>query len=149
MEEPPARGPLSGIGLKMGSEEKPLPDAAAELARLTKFYYRVIYVVSLPNSRTDGFRENVAARAWLRAHKFPSGYVLMVPPGEDALGAKLDKFHADGRTTIKTGIGRSKPFAEAFLKRRLEAVMVPEPTKGEAPRKAKVAKGWKEVRKKL
>ena len=32
---------------------------------------------------------------------------------------------------------------------RLGAVMVPEPAKGEAPRKAKVAKEWKDVRKRL
>ena len=32
---------------------------------------------------------------------------------------------------------------------RLDAVMVPEPAKGEAPRKAKVAKEWKDVRKRM
>jgi hypothetical protein len=57
--------------------------------------------------------------------------------------------HAAGWTTVKIGIGRTKTFAEAFLQRRLEAVIVPEPKKGAAPRKAKVAKDWKEVRKKL
>jgi len=57
--------------------------------------------------------------------------------------------HLAGWTQLKTGIGRTKVFAESFLQRRLEAVMVPEPAKGEAPRKAKVAKEWKEVRKKM
>jgi hypothetical protein len=65
------------------------------------------------------------------------------------MGDKLDELHAAGWKTLKTGIGRSKAFAEAFLQRRLEAVIVPEPAKGEVPRKAKVAKEWKEVRKKL
>jgi hypothetical protein len=65
------------------------------------------------------------------------------------LGAKIDEFHAAGWKTIKTGVGRSKAFAEAFLQRRLDAIMVPEPTKGEVPRKARVAKNWKDVRKKL
>jgi hypothetical protein len=46
-------------------------------------------------------------------------------------------------------VGRTKAFAEAFLQRRLDAVMVPEPAKGEVPRKAKVAKEWKDVRKKM
>jgi hypothetical protein len=46
-------------------------------------------------------------------------------------------------------VGRTKVFADAFLQRRLDAVMVPEPAKGKAPRKAKVTKEWKEVRKKL
>jgi hypothetical protein len=46
-------------------------------------------------------------------------------------------------------VGRTKAFAETFLQRRLDAVLVPEPPKGDAPRKAKVAKEWKEVRRKL
>jgi len=55
--------------------------------------------------------------------------------------------HDAGWKTLKIGVGRTKAFAETFLQRRLDAVMVPEPAKGEAPRKAKVAKGWKDVRK--
>ncbi len=149
MEEMGERGPFPGIGLKIEAERKPLLDSAEVLGKLTKFYYRVIYVLALATSRTDGFRETVAARTWLAAHDFPSGYVLVLPPGEDVLGARIDVFHAEGWSTIKTGIGRSKTFAEAFLKRRLNVVMVPEPVKGDAPRKAKVAKEWKEVRKKL
>ena len=125
-----------------------MPDAVEELGKLTQFYYRVVYVVT-SSARTDSFQASVAARDWLKAQKFPLGYVLVLPPGEQALGEKIDALHAAGRTTIKTGIGRSKAFAEAFLQRRLEAVMVPEPAKGEAPRKAKVAKVWKEIRKKL
>jgi hypothetical protein len=74
---------------------------------------------------------------------------MTIPAGEDALGAKIDELHAAGWKTIKIGIGRSKAFAETFLRRRLDAVVVPEPAMGEAPRKAKVAKDWKEVRKKL
>ena len=73
----------------------------------------------------------------------------MLPSDPAALGAKLDEMHAAWWTTLKIGVGRTKAFAEAFLQRRLDAVMVPEPAKGEAPRKAKVAKEWKEVRKKL
>ena len=46
-------------------------------------------------------------------------------------------------------MGRTNDFAQAFLQRRLDAVMVPEPAKGDAPRKAKVVKEWKEVRKKM
>lgn len=148
MDEELSRGPLPGLGPKIQSELKPIPDAADELGKLTKFYYGAIYIVSSPPG-ADGFEANVEAREWLRSHKFPPGLVLVVPPGEDALGATIDELHAAGWKTIKTGIGRSKVFVEAFLRRRLEAVMVPEPAKGDAPRKAKIAKDWKEVRKKL
>ena len=65
------------------------------------------------------------------------------------MSAKLDELHGGGWKMLKIGVGRTKAFAEAFLKRRLDAVMVPEPAKGEAPRKAKVAKAWKDVRKHL
>jgi hypothetical protein len=66
-----------------------------------------------------------------------------------AMGTKIDELHAAGWRTVKVGVGRSKAFAEAFLQRRLEAIMVLEPSRGEVPRKAKVAKDWKEVRKKM
>ncbi len=125
-----------------------MPDAANELGKLTQFYYRVIYVVTLP-AGADRFHASTQAREWLKTHKFPTGYVLVLPPGENTLGTMIDELHAAGWGMIKTGIGRTKAFAEAFLQRRFKAVIVPEPAKGEAPRNAKVAKGWKEVRKRL
>ena len=92
---------------------------------------------------------NEQARQWLKEQKFPVGYILVLPDGPEGFGAKLDELHAAGWKTLKVGVGRTKVFAEAFLQRRLGAVMVPEPAKGEAPRKAKVAKEWKDVRKRL
>ncbi len=74
---------------------------------------------------------------------------MIVPPDTKVLGTKIDELHAAGWKTVKVGIGRSKAFAEVFLQRRLDAIIVPEPTKGDVPKKAKVAKDWKEVRKKL
>lgn len=142
------RSPLPSMGLKLQSERKPLPDAAEELGKLTQFYYRVVYLVT-SSPGTDGFYEGTQAREWLKTHRFPTGYVLVLPPGEQVLGTKIDELHAAGWKTVKTGIGRTKAFAEAFLQRRLDAVIVPEPAKGEAPRKARVAKTWKEIRKKL
>ena len=147
VEEPmPSRIPSIGMGPE--SERKPMPEATEELGKLTQFYYRVIYVVTWP-ARADRFQAMVESRDWLKTHKFPAGYVLMLPPDTDAIGTKIDELHAAGWKTVKTGIGRSKTFAEAFLQRRLQAVIVPEPTKGDVPRKAKTAKDWKEVRKKL
>lgn len=148
IEEPSSQSPLPAFDRKLESEPRPMPDAAEELGKLTQFYYRVVYIVASPGG-TDGFLASAQASEWLKAHKFPTGYVLVLPPGENALGTKIDELHAAGWKTVKTGIGRTKAFAEAFLQRRLEVVIVPEPAKGEAPRKAKVAKEWKEIRKKL
>lgn len=141
--------PLPGGAFKIEPERKPMPDAAEELGKLTRFYYRVVYVVGPVSGGGDGFQASMEARDWLKTHKFPAGYLLVLPPGEDALGTNIDELHEAGWKTIKTGIGRSKAFAETFLRRRLDALMVPEPAKGDAPRKAKVAKEWKDVRKKL
>lgn len=147
--ESPAPRSLPDIGVPLVRDRKPIPDAAEELAKLTQFYYRVIYVVFLPPMGGDGFRANIEARDWLVAHKFPPGYVLVLPAGESALGARIDELHAAGWKTIKTGVGRSTAFAEAFLQRRLQAIIVPESAEGAVPRKATVAKNWKDVRKKL
>jgi hypothetical protein len=128
---------------------RPMPDAAEEIGKLTQFYYNVLYVATW-DKRTGGRDQaNAQARAWLKDHKFPVGHILVLPADPEAFGMKLDELHAAGWKTLKTGIGRTKAFAEVFLQRRLEAVMVPEPAKGDAPRKAKVAKEWKEVRKKM
>lgn len=140
----PSRVPPVGVTLE--SERKPMADAVEELGKLTQFYYRVIYVVE----GRDGFQRSAEARDWLKHHKFPTGYLMTLPVIDaNTIGAKIDELHADGWRTVKVGVGRSKTFADAFLQRRLDAIMVPEPSKGEVPRKAKVAKDWKEVRKKL
>ena len=148
MEEPASTGPLPGIASSFQQESRPMANAADELAKLSQFYYGILYVATVP-AGGDAFFVSVEARNWLATHKFPTGLVVPVPAGEDALGAKIDELHEAGWKTIKTGVGRTKAFADAFLRRRLEAILVPEPSKGDAPRKAKVAKDWKEVRKKL
>jgi hypothetical protein len=147
MEEPlPSRVPP--IGITFESERKPIAEAVYELGKLTQFYYKVVYVMHVPVG-IDGFQRSAEVRDWLKRHKFPPGYVLVLPADTNALGAKIDEFHAAGWRTVKVGVGRSKVFVESFIQRRLDAIMVPEPSKGEAPRKAKVAKDWKDVRRKL
>ncbi len=147
IEEPlPSRVP--SIGIAFESERKPIAEAVNELGKLTQFYYKVVYVMHVPVG-IDGFQRSAEARDWLRRHKFPTGYILALPADTNALGAKIDELHAAGWRTVKVGVGRSKVFVESFVQRRLDAIMVPEPTKGEVPRKAKVAKDWKDVRRKL
>jgi hypothetical protein len=150
MEDAVGQGPTVTWPGKDAEGRRPMPDAADELGKLTQFYYNVLYVVTVDKA-VGGTRDqvNAQARQWLKDQKFPVGHILVLPAGPDTFGAKLDEMHAAGWKMLKIGVGRTKAFAEAFLQRRLDAVMVPEPAKGEAPRKAKVAKEWKEVRKKM
>ena len=125
---------------------QPVAEAAEELSLLTQYYYNVVYVPT-------GVRELASAasatamRRWLNLHKFPPGYVVTQPSGD--LNDAIENFKRDGWTTMKSGVGRTRSFADTLLHHRMEVVVVPEPPKGELPRKAKVAKDWKEVRKKL
>ena len=136
----------SGLSLPIGkkplSEWKPQPDAAEELSRLAQFYYNVVYLL-------DDRAENAEFRTWLNEHTFPVGVIIQTNKGTDGLGTLLDDMKKDGWTATKNGIGRSRVFAETLLERRMEVVIVPEPSKGDTPRKAKTAKNWKEVRKQL
>jgi len=139
-------GDPSGLSLPIGkkplSEWKPQPDAAEELSRLAQFYYNVVYLL-------DHRAEDTEFRTWLNDHKFPVGVIIQTNTGTDGLGTLLDDLKKDGWTATKNGIGRSRVFAETLLERRMEVVIVPEPSKGDTPRKAKTAKNWKEVRKQL
>jgi len=127
---------------------EPSSDAADELRKVTQFYYNVVYVAVEPGDAERKLAASDRTRRWLAEHGFPVGYVL-VSASPEAFGPKLDELRSAGWTTIKIGIGRTKQFAEVFVQRRLDAVMVPEPPKGEAPRKARVAKNWKDVRRQL
>ena len=149
MEAAVGQGPTVIWPGKEAEGRHSMSDAAAELGKLTQFYYNVIYVMT--ENKAVGTNDQVSAQAtqWLKDQRFPVGHIIVLASSPEALGAKLDEMHAAGWTTLKIGVGRTKAFAEAFLQRRLDAVMVPEPAKGEAPRKAKVAKEWKEVRKKM
>ena len=149
MEDVVAQGPTVTLPGKEAEGRRPMPDAAIELGKLSQFYYNLLYVVTQDKAMGSSDLVNAQARQWLKDQKFPVGHILVLPSDPEAFGAKLDEMHAAGWKTLKIGVGRTKEFVEAFLQRRLEAVMVPEPAKGEAPRKAKVAKEWKEVRKKL
>ena len=149
MDDLVGQGPTVTWPGKEAEGRRPMPDAAKELGKLTRFYYNVLYVVTRDQAMGNNDLVNAQARQWLKDQKFPVGHILVLPSDPEAVGAKLDEMHAAGWKTLKIGMGRTKAFAEAFLQRRLEAVMVPEPAKGDAPRKAKVAKDWKDVRKKM
>lgn len=140
----PAASP--GIGVTDDTVPTPVPEAAEELSRLTQYYYNVVYV----SNNEQGPMGNVSSgqvRRWLEGHQFPVGFVAT--PTSGGLSATLDALKHDGWTTMKSGIGRTRGFADMLLQHRMEVVVVPELPKGELPRKAKAAKDWKEVRKKM
>ncbi len=139
---------VEGAALRDPVSGEPYPDAAEELRKATQFYYNVVYVAAEPGDAGRKLAAGDRMRRWLAEHGFPVGYVV-VSASPEAFGTKLDELRSAGWTTIKTGVGRTKEFAEVFVQRRLDAVVVPEPAKGEAPRKAKVAKNWKDVRRQL
>lgn len=140
----PAASPVAGT--TDNTAPIPVPEAAEELARLTQYYYNVVYVWSHEQGPM-GNASTGQVRRWLGAHQFPAGFVPTPMPG--GLNATLDALKSDGWTTMKSGVGRTRAFAEVLLQHRMEVVVVPELPKGELPRKAKSAKDWKEVRKKL
>ncbi|HEX2055157.1 MAG TPA: hypothetical protein VHF07_01610 [Nitrospiraceae bacterium] len=127
---------------------KPAADAADELTRLAQFYYNVIYVAP-PDEGPFSAAASNEFRQWLADNRFPTGLILHKQISPAGLGTMLDDLKHDGWTSLKSGIGRTPAFAALLVERRMEAVLVPEPAKGEVPRKVKTAKDWKDVRKKL
>lgn len=140
--------PFPSLPLDFGQNRgKAEPDAAEELKRLAEFFYNVIYV-SRSGPEDGAALEEI--RTWLRDHRFPSGLAIMVKPGAEALTEKIDEMRAEGWDNLRAGIGRTKEFAEVLLAHRMGAVILPASDKDQdLPRKAKVVKNWKEVRKKL
>jgi hypothetical protein len=143
--------PVPSLPIPLGEREGPVPapDAADELKRLSQFFYNVVYVTWSPKEAADPFGSKADVREWLAQRKFPSGLSMAVHPGEQALAAKIVQLRADGWTNVKAGIGRHKAFAEVLVANRMDVVIVPEPDKGDLPKKAKVVKEWKDIRKKL
>lgn len=140
--------PAVPFGKSADAEFKPAADAADELTRLAQFYYNVMYVAA-PNEGGFWAASGGPFRQWLDENRFPTGLIVHEKISAEGLGTRLDELKKDGWTAMKNGIGRTSAFAAVLLERRMEPVLVPEPPKGEVPRKAKTAKDWKDVRKKL
>jgi hypothetical protein len=121
----------------------PAPDAATELKRLTDFYFNLMYV-----TRHSGTGESEELRQWLHNHGFPPGPIVAIQTDEGALATMIESLRTDGWDNVKAGIGRTREFADVLVAQRLDVVIVPEPDRAQLPKKAQVAKTWKEVRKK-
>lgn len=147
IEPEKSAAPVLPFPLPVGTltEQKPVPDAADELKRLARFYFNVLYVST--GHSGDPWGRTGDPRDWLKAHHFPPGHWLAVREGREALGQVIDQLRAEGWDNLRTGIGRSKDFAETLVHHRIAVVMVPEPARGDLPKKVMMAKEWKEVRK--
>jgi hypothetical protein len=121
----------------------PAPDAANELKRLTDFYFNLMYV-----TKHSGTGESEELRQWLHKHGFPPGPIVAIQTGERALTTMIESLRTDGWDNVKAGIGRTREFADVLVAQRLDVVIIPEPDRAQLPKKAQVAKSWKEVRKK-
>ncbi|MGH7254499.1 MAG: hypothetical protein ACREI3_01860, partial [Nitrospirales bacterium] len=127
-----------------GQRPKPVPLAAEELTKLTAFYYNPIY---LTRSGVDQMTGAGDVREWLREHQFPTGLWMAIPPGPEALAAKLEELEEAGWENLKAGIGASREFAEVLGKHRLETVFISDEADPKSlPRKVRVVKDWAEVR---
>ena len=121
----------------------PAPDAANELKRLTDFYFNLMYV-----TRHSGTGESDELRQCIHKHGFPPGPIVAIQTGEGALTTMIESLRTDGWDNVKAGIGRTREFADVLVAQRLDVVIIPEPDRAQLPKKAQVAKSWKEVRKK-
>ncbi|HET7057710.1 MAG TPA: hypothetical protein VFI05_03195 [Nitrospiraceae bacterium] len=121
----------------------PALDAAEELKRLTDFYFNVLYV-----RKHSGTDDSEDLRQWLHKHRFPPGPIVAIQSSEGALATMIEGLRTDGWDNVKAGIGRTRAFADVLVAQRLDVVIVSESDRGQLPKKAQVAKSWKEIRKK-
>lgn len=129
---------------RLGAPGKPQEHAAQELSKLTEFYYNVIYVHERQGAALHETRE------WLRQHEFPVGITRTVPQDSKALLAFMNELKEGGWDNLEAAIGRTWEFAQTLVKNRIKTVIFPDPgEKKKYPRRAKIVKSWKEVRKQL
>jgi hypothetical protein len=140
--------PIPPLPLLPGDEQpKPLPKAADELTKLTAYFYNVLY---LSRTKGPGAVVEASVRDWLRGQRFPPGLTRALEPGRKALEALLDEMRREGWDNLKTGVGRTREFAEVLAERRLKVVILPASgEEGRLPKKVMTADNWEEVRKKI
>ena len=143
---------VPSLPLSMGSETSTevAADAVAELKRLTAYFYNVMYVFWSKEGAGFGQGQQDDPREWMRTHEFPAGLSLQVDPGNDALTTTIAELKKEGWENLKVGIGRTEAFATVLVEHRIKAIIItPSERDPELPRRVKLAKNWKEVRKKL
>ena len=128
-------------GLILG---KPSVAAPAELRKLAKFYYNVVYIDQTGKGRIE------VIQSWIREQQFPPGMIRVLPSTVEALPDLLESLKEEGWVNVTGGIGRTVHFAEVLGKNRLKTIILPHPDKDERfPRRAIVLNDWSRVRRHL
>lgn len=136
---------VSEMGLPLDPSLWPEPKdgASQELQKLAKFYYNVVYLFW-----NDG-KDVEAVRAWLRDHEFPTGLTRALKRGSTSLKTFIDSLEEGGWDNVEAGIGRTPDFARVLVKNRIKAIIFPQSENDEFPRRTKLVKDWKGVRRNL
>ena len=139
--EPPPPELFPDPGLILG---EPHTAAPAELSKLSKFYYNLVYVDQTGKGRLE------AIQSWLRKQKFPPGMIRILPKSATSLHDLLLALKEEGWENISGGIGQTADFADALVKNRLHAIILPRPdTEEQFPRRAIILNDWSRVRRHL
>jgi len=139
--EPPPPELFPDPGLILG---KPSAAAPAELSKLAKFYYNLVYLDRTGKGRIE------AIQSWLRQQKFPPGMIRILPHTATSLHDLLLSLKEEGWKNVSGGIGRTADFAEVLVKNRLRTVIIPGPDEDERfPRRAIILNDWSRVRRHL
>ena len=139
--EPPPPELFPDPGLILG---EPHAAAPAELSKLSKFYYNLVYLDQTGRGRLE------AIQSWLRKQQFPPGMIRILPKTATSLHDLLLTLKEEGWENISGGIGQTADFAEALVKNRLQTVILPRPDTDERfPRRAIILNDWSRVRRHL
>jgi len=139
--EPPPPELFPDPGLTLGEPEAAAP---AELRKLAEFYYNLVYIERTGKGRVE------AIQSWLRKHQFPPGMIRTLPQSATAFSGVLQALQEEGWENVSGGIGQTVDFAEALLKNRLQAIILPRPdNQARFPRRAILLNDWSRVRRHL
>lgn len=139
--EPPPPELFPDPGLILG---EPHAAAPAELSKLSKFYYNLVYLDQTGRGRLE------AIQSWLRKQQFPPGMIRILPKTATSLHDLLLTLKEEGWENISGGIGQTADFAEALVKNRLQTIILPRPDTDERfPRRAIILNDWSRVRRHL
>jgi len=139
--EPPPPELFPDPGLFLG---EPHAAAPAELSKLSKFYYNLVYVDQTGKGRLE------AIQSWLRKQQFPPGMIRLLPQTATSLHDLLLALKEEGWENISGGIGQTADFADVLVKNRLHAIILPRPdTEERFPRRAIILNDWSRVRRHL
>ncbi len=139
--EPPPPELFPDPGLILG---EPHAAAPAELSKLSKFYYNLVYVDQTGKGRLE------AIQSWLRRQQFPPGMIRILPQTARSVNDLLVTLKEEGWENISGGIGQTADFADALVKNRLQAIILPRPDTDERfPRRAIILNDWSRIRRHL